>query len=224
MSDGFLHRYFLSNPHKRLHKWFHYFDIYERHFERFRGKQPIVLEIGVKGGGSLLMWREYFGSGCTIIGLDIDPDCAKHASEGIEVFIGSQSDSQTLQSVLGKYPEIDIVIDDGGHVCDEQIASFNALYPSVSNMGVYLIEDVHTSYWQEYGGGLRKPSSFVEFAKSKIDDLNAFHHRDGSVRDFTKVTDSIVFYDSIVVFEKRPQGLRQAQISGPMPRGEQGPK
>jgi len=36
LSDGFLHKYFLTNAHKRLHKWVHYFDIYERQFERFR--------------------------------------------------------------------------------------------------------------------------------------------------------------------------------------------
>ena len=63
MSDGFLHKYFLNNAHKRLHKWVHYFDIYERHFERFRGKSPTMIEIGVQGGGSLAMWKEYFGPG-----------------------------------------------------------------------------------------------------------------------------------------------------------------
>ena len=63
LSDGFLHKYFLNNAHKRLHKWVHYFDIYERHFERFRGKSPTMIEIGVQGGGSLAMWKEYFGPG-----------------------------------------------------------------------------------------------------------------------------------------------------------------
>ena len=63
MSDGFLHKYFLTNAHKRLHKWVHYFDIYERQFERFRGKSPSMIEIGVQGGGSLAMWKEYFGPG-----------------------------------------------------------------------------------------------------------------------------------------------------------------
>ena len=55
--DGYLHKYYLNNACKRLHKWFHYFDIYERHFERFRGKNPTMLEIGVFGGGSLAMWK-----------------------------------------------------------------------------------------------------------------------------------------------------------------------
>lgn len=60
MSDGFLHKYFLNNSHKRLHKWIHYFDIYERHLARFRGTSPTMIEIGVMGG-SLAMWKEYLG-------------------------------------------------------------------------------------------------------------------------------------------------------------------
>ena len=55
MDSSFLHRYFLNNSHKRLHKWIHYFDIYETHFARFRGKAPVMVEIGVMGGGSLKM-------------------------------------------------------------------------------------------------------------------------------------------------------------------------
>jgi hypothetical protein len=71
--DGFLHPYFLNNGHKRLHKWMHYFDIYERHFERFSGTSPIVVEVGVSSGGSLAMLKEYFRPGCRIVGIDIDP-------------------------------------------------------------------------------------------------------------------------------------------------------
>jgi hypothetical protein len=68
MNDtGFLHRYFLNNGYLRLHKWMHYFDIYEHHFARFRGKSPTVLEIGVKGGGSLAMWKR--GLTCDVEGV-----------------------------------------------------------------------------------------------------------------------------------------------------------
>lgn len=136
MSDGFLHRYFLNNPGKRLHKWMHYFDVYERHFERFRGKSPVVLEIGVMGGGSLEMWREYFGSGSRIIGIDLNPACKQHEGENIEIFIGSQDDPRLIQSVLAKYPVVDIVIDDGSHLSQHQIASLDLLYHRVSRHGV----------------------------------------------------------------------------------------
>ena len=71
---GILHRYFLNNSSNRLHKWLHYFDIYERHLSKFRNHSPVILEIGVFGGGSLQMWLEYYGKGSKVVGLDIDPN------------------------------------------------------------------------------------------------------------------------------------------------------
>ena len=67
--------YFNNNQKRLIHKWEHYFDIYETHFSRFRDKSPIILEIGVFHGGSLQMWKNYFGKGCKIYGLDIEPRC-----------------------------------------------------------------------------------------------------------------------------------------------------
>jgi hypothetical protein len=213
-NDGFLHRYFLNNAHKRLHKWLHYFDIYERHFERFRGTAPVMLEIGVYGGGSLAMWKDYLGPGAKIIGIDIDPSCKVHEGDGIEIFIGSQDDPALIASVLEKYPAFDIVLDDGSHEMRHMIASFNLLYGHVKPRGVYMVEDTHTCYWPEFGGGLKAEASFMEFVKHKMDELNAVHSRDAvPVSDFTRSTDSITSYDSIVVFEKRPQGKRQAGIT-----------
>src|SRR3954468_1618108 len=103
MADGFLHKYFLNNPSKRLHKWTHYFDIYERHFERFRNQSPVVIEFGVMGGGSLAMWKAYFGAGAKIIGVDINPKCKEHEAPDIEIFIGNQSSPDVLQAVKTKY-------------------------------------------------------------------------------------------------------------------------
>jgi hypothetical protein len=209
-SDGFLHRYFLNNGEKRLHKWLHYFDIYERHFERFRDKPIRMLEIGVHGGGSLNMWRDYFHSESQIVGIDIKPECLEHAHDNIAVHIGSQDDEEFLTEVAETYGGFDIVLDDGSHVNSHVIKTFGTLYSRVSPNGVYLIEDMHTSYWPKFGGGLLREGTFIEFAKSKIDELNAPHIRDDfEVTQFTRTTDSIIFYDSVVVFERRPQGRRQ---------------
>ncbi|TXK62284.1 class I SAM-dependent methyltransferase [Alkalisalibacterium limincola] len=217
MSSGFLHRYFLNNSGKRLHKWVHYFDVYERHFERFRGTAPTVLEIGVHGGGSMEMWKAYFGEGARIVGLDINPECKQHERENIEVFIGSQDDPAVIGTILDKYPEFDIVIDDGSHRMSHLIASFELLYPHVRDNGVYFVEDLHTCYWPKYEGGLGLPHTFIEYAKRKIDQLNAVHApEDLQVDDFSRSTDSIAFYDSIAVFEKRRQGHRQAIITKPL--------
>lgn len=218
MNDGFLHRYFLNNSHKRLHKWNHYFDIYERHLRRFRGASPVVIEVGVMGGGSLSMWREYFGSGSRIIGVDINPDCKIHESEDIEVFVGSQDDPAIIESIFSKYPKVDVVIDDGSHVMQHMITSFELMYHRVQSNGVYIVEDTHTCYWPEYGGGLQRQGSFMEFVKGKLDEINAVHTRGAlPVSDFTRSTDCIASYDSVVVFERRRQGIRQAPITQGMP-------
>ena len=88
-SDGFLHKYFLNNGHLRLHKWMHYFDIYTKHFEKYRNRPITMMEIGVHGGGSLQMWHDYFHPESRIVGIDINPNCAQHAGDRIDVHIGS---------------------------------------------------------------------------------------------------------------------------------------
>ena len=128
---------FRHHTGRRIDKWRHYFHIYDRHFDRWRGKSPRVLEIGVDHGGSLQLWKHYFGDGARIVGLDIDPGCAMYAESQIEIHIGNQADVTLLKS-LGQF---DVVIDDGSHQLQDQLASFEALWPKTS--GVYLIEDCH---------------------------------------------------------------------------------
>ena len=218
MSDGFLHRYFVNNVDKRLHKWLHYFDIYERHFARFRDKKPTIVEIGVAGGGSLAMWKAYFGEGARIVGIDIDPACKQHEAESIDIFIGSQDDDALLATIRQSYPRIDIVLDDGSHLMPHMIKTFEVLYPHVDPHGVYMVEDTHTCYWPKYGAGVKKAGSFMEYVKDRLDDINAFHAKGAlPITGFTRTTESITTYDSVVVFEKRPQGLRSAPITAAMP-------
>jgi hypothetical protein len=217
MSDGFLHRYFLDNSHKLLHKWLHYFDIYERHLERFRNQSPVMIEIGVKGGGSLAMWKSYFGPGCKIIGIDIDPACKAHENEDIDVYIGSQDDPGVIDRIFSAYPRVDIVLDDGSHMMNHMITSFELMYERLHPDGLYVVEDTHTCYWKGYGGGLGRKGSFMEFVKQKLDEINAVHSKGQvPVSEFTRSTQCISCYDSIVVFERRPQGERKAIITQPM--------
>ena len=213
-SKGFLHQYFINNPGKRLHKWLHYFDIYEKHFDRFVNQSPTVLEIGVHGGGSLEMWKNYFGDGAKVIGIDINPECKQHESPGIEIFIGSQDDNTFLNLIKNKYKDFDIIIDDGSHKMSHMKKTFIELYSSVKDHGIYLVEDTHTCYRSENEGGLRKKDSFIEVAKELVDHLNAVHTRgEIPVSSFTTGTSSISFYDSIIVFEKSPQAARRSIIT-----------
>ena len=112
-----------------------------------------------------------------------------------------------------------IVLDDGSHVMSDIRASFDRLYPEVSPDGVYMVEDLHTAYWDEYGGGAKREGSFIELCKDLIDQVNATHSR-GTVPEtaFSRSTLSMHFYDSVVVFEKGDYGPRRSLQAGRVKR------
>jgi len=198
-----LERYFNNNAGRPIQKWQHYFDIYDRHFSRFRGSEVHVVEIGVCGGGSLQMWKDYFGRDAKIYGVDINPNCKKLEEESIETLIGDQENREFLESLTVEIPRIDILIDDGGHTMEQQINTFEVLFPHIDKNGIYLCEDLHTSYWKRFGGGYHKAGTFVEYSKEFIDRINGWHsHR---VTEFTESVDSLHYYDSVLVIEKKPR-------------------
>ena len=208
---------FLTNDGRLIHKWKHYFPIYERHFRDFVYKPVTFLEIGCGRGGSLQMWKRYFGPHARIIGIDVLPECKDFAEDQIEIRIGAQQDVQFLEKVVAEFGAPDIVLDDGSHIMSHVITSFQFLYPRVAKNGVYMVEDLHTAYWEEYEGGLRKPTTFIELSKNLLDELNADHSR-GSLTptEFTQTTLSMHFYDSVAVFEKDAHTKKWApQIGGP---------
>ena len=170
-----LQKYFEQNTGRQIHKWVHYFDIYHRHLAKFRGRPVTVVEFGVQFGGSSQMWREYFGPDAKVYGVDIDPRCKAWEEPGFQVFIGDQSDRDFLRRIAEEVGPIDVVIEDGGHRPEQQIATFEVIYPKVRRGGVFLIEDLCTSYWPDYDGGLNRPGTFMEYAKGLTDKLNAWH-------------------------------------------------
>jgi hypothetical protein len=203
MTQQDLWRAFQAHQGRIVRKWLHYFPIYERHFGPWRGRTLTFFEIGVAKGGSLEMWRDYFGPFARIVGVDIDPKCAKLAGDDFAVRIGDQSDPAFLKSLVDEFGPPDIVLDDGSHQMAHVRATFDFLYPKLDKNGVYLVEDMHAAYWPEFGGGLDAPQSFVNHAKTLVDSLNAEHARGAVTPDaFTRETLSIAFYDSVVVFEK----------------------
>ncbi len=197
--------YFLTNEGRRMDKWLHYFDIYERHFSSYRGAKVNIIEFGVSHGGSLRMWRDYFGQQARITGVDIDSRCASLAEDGIDVVIGDQENRAFLNDLAAKVGEIDIVIDDGGHTMAQQIATFEELWPRIRDGGIFLVEDLHTSYWPQYGGGYKRPGTFVEYAKNLVDQQNAWHSRESgqfTIDDYTRSIYGMHVYDSVIVFDK----------------------
>jgi SAM-dependent methyltransferase len=200
-----LERFFEEHQGGKIQKWMHYFEIYERHFARYRGTDVHILEIGVAHGGSLKMWREYFGPKAHVYGVDIEPSVKKLEEDQVQIFVGDQTDVPFLESVAAAIPRIDILIDDGGHTMRQQEVTFRALFPLVAEDGVYLCEDLHTSYWGDFGGGYKREGTFIELSKDLIDEINAWHSRSPSltVSDFTRSAHSLHFYDSVLVVEKR---------------------
>lgn len=198
-----LEQFFFKSDHRMIHKWRHYFEIYDRHFQRLRGKKINILEIGAAHGGSLEMWNDYFKGNATIFSVDINPECKKFENEYTKVFIGSQEDKHFLKHLHDVLPDLDILIDDGGHTMKQQLTTFENLFDKVKDDGIYLIEDLHTSYFKYFGGGYKKKRSFIEFSKNFIDKLHAWHTKDIPIDDFTKSVHSLHYYDSILVIEKR---------------------
>lgn len=214
-----LERYFYNNNGRLIHKWKHYFDIYDRYFHKYRNTDVTILEIGVSHGGSLQMWKDYFGPKARIYGIDIDQRCKNLEEEQIKIFIGSQTDKKFLREIKNQIPKLDILIDDGGHTMRQQIITFRELFDHVKDDGIYFVEDVHTSYWITHAGGVKRNGTFIEFSKNLIDQLNAFHSEQQrlKVNNFTLSANSIHFYDSIVVIEKskktKPYHERTGQSS-----------
>ncbi len=206
MEGNNLRDIFYQHEGRLVHKWDHYFEIYERYFSKYKGQKKLnILEIGISHGGSLQMWKQYFGDDINIYAIDVNPECKQFEDENTRVFIGSQSDREFLGKVIAQLPDLDIVIDDGGHTMIQQKVSFEMLYLKVKEGGIYLVEDTHTSYWYKFHGGLKKPGTFIEYSKNLIDSLYRDHIVKQDKLILNEITDhinGISFFDSIVVFEK----------------------
>ena len=211
-----LEKYFRNNENRSIFKWIHYFDIYDQYFSKYRNKEVTILEIGISQGGSLQMWKDYFGDKATIYGIDIDPRCKTFEEENIKIFIGSQSDRNFLRKIRQEIPPIDILIDDGGHTMKQQITTFEELFGHVKTPGIYLCEDTHTSYWLKYGGGYKRRGTFMEFSKNLIDSLNAYHSTEKrhKITNLTRTMNAIHFYDSIVVIDKQDREKPHTERKG----------
>lgn len=124
-------------------------DIYDGLFEKY--KNPSILELGVFHGASLLMYDEYFNGECTIVGLENGLDAKgdlKYVGNGknITVITGDQSNIEDLKKCVETIKEYDIIIDDGGHFMKEQQVSLSFLFDYVKSGGIYILEDLHTSF------------------------------------------------------------------------------
>lgn len=204
--EGVLLDFFVENKENAVHKWHHYIPLYDQYFSRFRSNGDPVrfLEIGVSKGGSLQVWRRYFGPNAIIFGIDIDPVCEKYDGLAGNVRIGSQGDPQFLRSVIDEMGGVDIVLDDGSHRMEHISSSLRNIFPHLSLGGLYLIEDLHTAYWSSYGGGYKSEHNFFNDIRKIIDDMHHWYHdEDGRYEEVSRFCSAIHIHDSIVVLEKK---------------------
>lgn len=160
---------------KVAHGYLHY---YRAHFGPLRFRRMTVLEIGVGGydapspGGSLALWRDYFPRS-TIVGMDLHPKAVAFGPR-VKFEQGDQSSVADLQALVDRHGVPSVVIDDGSHVAEHIQASFAFLWPLLSAGGIYVIEDLCTSYHRDFGGGRpAPPESAIGLLQSLAGDTQA---------------------------------------------------
>ena len=150
-----------------------YCEKYEKYLPWCRDERLKILEIGVLQGQSLQMWSDYYPN-ARIVGADINPSCFKRPTDRITIEIGSQTDPYFLHLLSMEYGSFNLIIDDGSHQNNDVIYTFENLFKSLKSGGIYIIEDVCTSYWTEYGGGRYLKGSIMEYFKGITDEVNFF--------------------------------------------------
>lgn len=178
--------------------------VYERYFNSIKDKKLNILEIGIDKGESLRLWKEYFPN-ATICGIDIEKK--NFIINGVNFLYGDQSDILFLKKITENYRFFDIIIDDGSHICSHIIKSFNFLYPFLQNKGLYIVEDLQTSYIPRYGGSrlkLNKFSTSMNFFKRLSDCVNYEHLNRPfySKNKFDGLVEYVHFYQNIVFIKK----------------------
>jgi hypothetical protein len=183
-------------------KWDHYFDIYHRHFSKLVGGAVNVLEVGVYSGGSLEMWRDYFGPKCLVYGVDIEERCRSYENEYTKIFIGDQADRGFWKAFREQVSNLDVVVDDGGHQTEQQIVTFEELLPCLRPGGIYLCEDVHGIH-----------NGFAAYLQGFVNNLNSVMPYDSneaiSPSEVQAWIGSVHFYPYVTVVEKADLPVRR---------------
>lgn len=189
-------------------KYLPYFPVYEQFFSKYRNQNLTFIEVGVQDGGSLQMWRKYFGDTARIIGIDVDEDVLTRKKENVEIFIGDQEDPAFWAGFLPNIGTIDVFLDDGGHTMNQQINTLDSVWEKIAIGGVYMIEDTHTSYYNDWNNGLYRPHTIMEYTKKIIDMVNINHWQehpsDPKVFKFIDLA-SVSYYNSMIVLTKGQQ-------------------
>jgi 23S rRNA U2552 (ribose-2'-O)-methylase RlmE/FtsJ len=198
--------YFESHTEGRgIWKYSHYLDVYHRHFAKFIDQEVHVVEIGIFSGGSLDMWKQYFGPKARIYGVDIREECKVYAGDRVEVFVGDQADHGFWKRFKEKVPKVDILIDDGGHLPNQQIATLEEMLPHLRPGGVFVCEDT-----------LSISARFPGYIHGMVRHLNAFAFRPSDLvvdaSAFQSSIHSIHFYPYMTIIDKAPVSVEHFRL------------
>jgi hypothetical protein len=182
-----------------IFKFLHYFDIYERHFSKFVGKEVHIVEVGVYSGGSLKMWHNYFGDKCHVYGVDILQECEAYEEENTKIFIGDQESRDFWRDLKRSVPRVDILIDDGGHLAEQQIVTLEEILPHLSPGGVYMCEDI--------SGSRMKLTAYMNGLQNELNSFNGTPSDPDRSRTtpFQQQVNSIHQYPYAFVIEKNDE-------------------
>lgn len=195
-----------SHTGKVSDKWALYLREYDRLFAPYREQPIALLEIGIQNGGSLEIWSQHFTNAQKFVGCDINPDCAKlaYADPRISVIVGDATTPETQAQVLAQSASFDLIIEDGSHTSSDIVKAFARYFPALKTGGLFVAEDLHCSYWQDYEGGIFHPYSSITFFKHLADMVNHEHwgvekSRTELIAGFKKVLN--VDFDEMVLAE-----------------------
>lgn len=175
-----------------------YFPVYDHLFSKYVGKSPVIVEVGVLNGGSLFMWREFFGPAARIIGVDLNPEATWLREDGFDIHIGDQTDPEFWADFFADVGDVDIFLDDGGHTYPQQIVTASSAMDHIRDGGVLVVEDTHTSYMADFGGP--SDTSFISWAVNLVHGINRRFSAFASDHRSERRVWSIEFFESIVAF------------------------
>lgn len=202
----------LGNKHntdKVTHHKYH--EIYDFFLNSHYKEKGAILEIGTKEGASLNMWKELFPN-AFIYGMDIGKESK---GERYQIFRGDQSNLNHLDQLTKKLKTDNLffINDDGSHIPEHQLLTFNVLFPLLSEGGIYIIEDIETSYWTKNGlygyktkYGYKHPKSIIEIFKDVVDTINSEFSRktECNVKHLDYIA-NITFSKNCIIIAKKKQ-------------------
>jgi hypothetical protein len=193
------------------HGHHNYCDHYEQHLGKFRNDTILLIELGIggyhfpdRGGAGLKMWADYFRH-ARIAGVDIHTKTGLSTYQ-IRIFQGSQNDPELIQQIIDQDGRPSIVVDDASHMNNLTIRSFELLFPLLVPGGVYCVEDIESSWWEEHGfDGCRDLNnlifrSSVNYFRSLVTDINSKYNNAPNPFGI----ESIHFYENLIFIHKKP--------------------